>query len=107
MCSASAFVLLAHCVLKVVIAFIHDTLRKPFRVSFPAMSCRSSVYATANSAMAQSQSRTFIVRRLDGAEQEVTVDKKAVGEELMDKVSLVCKVSVCAWMTLRSVLHYD
>lgn len=57
--------------------------------------------------MAQSQSRTFIVRRLDGAEQEVTVDKKAVGEELMDKVSLVCKVSVCAWMTLRSVLHYD
>ena len=42
--------------------------------------------------MAHSHTRTFIVRRLDGAEQEVSVDKKAIGDELMDKV---CFNSAC------------
>ena len=35
-----------------------------------------------------SHGKTYIVRRLDGFDQDVTVDKKATGGDLLDKVRL-------------------
>ena len=36
-----------------------------------------------------SHGKTYIVRRLDGFDQDVTVDKKATGGDLLDKVRTV------------------
>ena len=36
-----------------------------------------------------SHGKTYIVRRLDGFDQDVTVDKKATGGDLLDKVRAV------------------
>ncbi len=33
--------------------------------------------------------RTYVVRRLDGVDQDVAIDKKANGMELIDKVGLM------------------
>lgn len=45
------------------------------------MSCHSNVPSN------MSTNRSYIVRRLDGVDQEYTLDKKANGSDLLDKVS--------------------
>ena len=46
------------------------------------MSCHSTVST-------MSHLRTYMVRRLDGVDQDVAVDKKANGIDLLDKVYIL------------------
>ena len=49
--------------------------------------------------------RTYLIRRLDGVEQDYTVDKKCNGSELLDKVRRVEKEGTCNGALPRRDTH--